>query len=500
MAYVPIRGFEPDIDDTIPGAIPVMDGFLPTLRGLCSVPSQADAGLTGLTATAIASPSIHGAATLQRPDGSYRVFTAIGDGDSSQIWEASSTSWSESGPAAGYSKTANALWTFTQYGNISFAAQRGEPIQYSVSTGAFATLVGAPNATIVLTALEFIVAFDTTDATYGDRPNGWWCSAAGDYTSWTPDIATQANLGLLEETPGRVIAAKMRHSEIVAYKQRGLHVGRYVGSPVVWQWEALSEEVGTFGPHCVVSVRTQHYFPGPDGFYMFDGVRPMNISDNKVDEFFLNSLDYDNAWKIVGTHDEHKNVIWWLYPRLGDSGQLRAYIAYNYKSGRWGYGNFEADWIFNYATTGLTYEDLGTLYSTYEDLPDIPYDALAGPEGSPILATIGDGTSDPKVLKLVTGTSGTTSITTHKIGVDGGTSIVTRIRPRFRTRPTTGTGIVFETDDAGATVTTAVTSVGLSNGAFDYVRASRWQQLKQTYTGNVEILGYDINVQVDGAE
>lgn len=466
--YVPIRGFEPDADDTVPGSIPVMDNFIPTYRGMESAPSL-QSQVPDLTCTSTVTPALQGGYNVHLVDGTYRTFVACGDSTTSKIWEANAGTWSDLVEVAQdtFAISASAFWTFTSFGNISLAVNKATKVLASTAN-TFTTLVNAPKASIITSALEFVLVFDTNEGCYGDSPQRWWCSAAGDYTSWTADIATQATTGLLEETPGKVVAAAPRHSEVIAYKERAIHQGRYVGPPFVWSWEVISEEVGTFGPYCVVQARTHHYFPAHDGLYLFDGVRPYSIGENRVEEYFLDNLDFDNADKIIGGHDEAKNLVYWLYPTSSGAGPLDAYLAYNYRSDKWGYGALNCDWF-------------------------LPYSATAN---KPVLSVI-----KSKALQTWDGAPGTTSLRTHKIGEDGVSSIVTRVRPRFNAYPTgTPTATVLETNNMGEADTTVLTSVGFSNGAFDYIRASRWQQVEQTYTGTVEILGFDIAVDIDGLE
>ena len=41
----------------------------------------------------------------------------------------------------------------------------------------FAPVAGAPKAKILAVLKGFVMAFNTSDATYGDSPDRWWCSA-----------------------------------------------------------------------------------------------------------------------------------------------------------------------------------------------------------------------------------------------------------------------------------------------------------------------------------
>lgn len=481
MPYVPISGFAPDSDPSTPGILVDADDVLPSIRGMVPFPGLADHGSGSVNA------SVRGAASLIKLDDTRRVFVGTPEG----LRELSTATWSDvtrtAASGGSYSTTVNAYWTFAQYGNISFASQKGEQIQ-EMDSGQFENLSTAPGARIVEVVLDFVMAFNTKEATYGDSPDRWWCSGAGNKDTWTPNVATQANTGILYDAPGPITAAKKLGSSIVVYKERSMFFGQYVGPPDVWSFRLLpGTGIGTPGPYGVVDIRSAHVFVGFEDFYVFDGTRPQAIGTNRVAEFFFDDLNHNFKTKIVGFHDRQNWRVTWFYPSIAaDTGSLDSYISYNYRGDRWGFGRYATEFAFEFFTPGVSYDEMGTYYSTYDDIPQADYDELFKPKGAPKSAVFTDN-----MLGTLEAVAGNSWMRTGDTGQDGVITKVERIRPRFKQSPATGTQTLFFRDDLGVSASQA-TIVTLTDGAFDSVYAARWLQSRQDYTGDYELLGWDV--------
>jgi len=87
-------------------------------------------------------------------------------------------------------------------------------------------------------ASGFVLVGDVSDLTgsFGDQPDGWWCSGLFNQAVWTPSVATQCANGRLVTAPGRITAMRELGDDVVAYKARSMFLGRYVGPPIVWSW------------------------------------------------------------------------------------------------------------------------------------------------------------------------------------------------------------------------------------------------------------------------
>ena len=493
--FIPIQGFAPDADTTEPGVLTDADLLVPTLNGMTSLGQDVDQGITG------AGSAPASASTLELLDGTYRTFL----GTNGNLYEIVSAAWtnrnkldSTASATLSYTITANAQWTFAQYGNVSFAATKSNPLQFSDTSGRFADVGGgAPQAVCVASTLDFVMCANTTDATYGDQGDRWWCCAAGDYTSWTADIATQAATGRLQDEPGPIVALKNLGDLVVAYKERAMFAGRYVGPPAIWSWSHVpGTGFGTHSPHAVVNLESAHAFLGQDNFYIYDGTRPTAIGTNRVAAYVLDDLNWQRSNLICGMHDRNNWRIYWWYPSA-NSAVLDKFVCYNYRSNRWGRGTKTVYFAWEYFSSGVSYDQVGTLYTTYDDIPATgTYDDLFTTTSQP-LAAILDSTA---VVYTMTGAGSNSYGITGDMGVDDQLMSLTRVRPRFRTPPTTGTQRHYYRDQLGGTERTSTTSTTLSDGAFDHVWAARWHRVRQDYTGNMELLGWDVDLKPESFE
>lgn len=175
---VPLSGFAPDLDPTTPGVVADCEGIIPTTHGLAAAASLSETPQADLPATATGSYAV----TLL--DGSKRLFGST----ATKVYEASGGTWVDRSRTGDYSGTQRQR--FCVFGNIVLNCNRTQVIGQSLSGAAFTDIAGAPKASVLVSVNGFVMALDTTDATYGDRPDGWWCSGLRDQSTWTPSAAT----------------------------------------------------------------------------------------------------------------------------------------------------------------------------------------------------------------------------------------------------------------------------------------------------------------------
>ncbi len=495
MPYYPIQGYAPDADPTTPGVLKDVDLLIPTLTGMKALPSDSDPGFASV-GSAVRSASI-----LSDIDSNLSVYVGTAD----NLYKQATATWSEiSSSTNAYSLSARARWTFDSF-NIpgddrALAAAHGQDIQFS-SGGDFADLTGAPKVAFICVAEGFLMGANfggtstvgSSSVAYIAAPNRWMCAGRNTTNVWDPSIATQATTGLLTDSPGGITGLHALGTGIVAYKDRSMFFGRYVGPPQVWRFSRIfGDGLGAPSHHSVVDIETAHLFPGVDNFYLYDGTRPTPIGTNTVAEFFMADLNQDFRDQIVGFHDLNDHTVFWWYPSTGSSaGALDKFICYNYRSGKWGGGTKSVSFALEWTATGLTYNDIGTFYTTYDDLPTAPYDT----------AFASTATLKPAIfntdneLKALEGTpANESSYTLWDMGQDHTPILFKRIRPRFKKAPTSGSHFHAYRDVLGED---DISSGGatLQSGTFDYVEEARWHQIRHTYTGDMEILGVDVEFQ-----
>ena len=483
-------GYAPDIDSKTPGIFTDCTNVVPTYKGFASGPGIQQ----GLLAAALAS-TCQGAKLLTKNDGTVRFFAGSG----TKMYEAAASSWTDRTRASGgdYSLAADERWRFAQFGDVSLAAAKTDTLQAS-TTGAFADISGAPQANIVEVVNNFVFLFDTTDATYGDAPNRWYCSALGDHTDWTVDVATQCNTGILTATSGTIYGAKRFGESIIAYKLKSMYYGVYVGPPNIWEFRLLPEDAGAISPEVIVDIgdsqNPKHLFMGFDDFYVFDGARATSIGENRVRNTVFSEIKRTKQHLALAIHDRVGSLVYFFYP-TSDSNTPDACVVYNYRTNTWGRADRTITFGCEYQIAATTYADVGTLYSTYGDMPDVAYGSAFASEGAPAPALFG---TDNKLYTL-DGASVTSSLTTNEFGDDDQFSTLHRAKINYESNPTSSIMTNYYKLDSGDAMTTD-TSTTVSSDRFDVLRSARWHQLGFTFTGNWEASGMRVGLRPDGTE
>lgn len=473
---VPLAGFVPDADPMTPGVLTDCTMLVPTERGFRAAPGEVAAAVDPLPAES------RGLKVVTLLSGGKRLFA----GTQTAAYELTGSTWTNRSRAGGYTGGTENRWTFTQFGNVTIGANQTDTIQAAAATAAFADIAGAPKARIVESVAGFVMAFGTVDATNGDEADRWWCSGLYNHATWTPSQATQAATGRLIDAPGEIRAGRRLGGDIVAYKERAMFLGRYVGPPVIWAWQQITGEVGAVSHEAVVSIGTAHYFMGGDDFWVFDGSRPQSIGAG-IRRWFFSRANRALLYRTQGYYDRVNGTIYWYYASLASSGELDACIAYNARSGKWGVANRRAMDVLTYIETDETFDEFGAGL-TYDELPALAFDSpqwLAGGETAAIL-------TPARTIALLSGRAQASSFTTGALGSEGEVAFVSRVTPRFSQAPTSASMEHAWAESSGLPFTTAKVST-LSKGRFDTLLEARWHRLRVVMQGDAEVSAIDID-------
>jgi hypothetical protein len=475
---IPLLGFVPDAPTTTPGVLTDCTQLIPSERGMQSAPSAI--GVSGVGALP---DDVRGAAVLTNTSGTRRTFA----GTQTKLYELSGTTFSDVSGGT-YTGSSENRWMFAQFGNAAIATNDTERIQQSTS-GTFSNITAAPIARMVLTIPNFVVALDTNDspgsATFGDSPDRWWICAFQDHTDWTPNVTTQCTTGRLIGSGGGLTAGAPFGSGLVAYKAREMFLGQYVGPPVVLQFDRIPGEQGCVGPEAVVDIGGAHIFVGEDNIWLYDGTRPVPIA-SELRQWFFNDISATYKYRTIVTYDRNNGRVWIFYPSTVSSGTPDSAIVYHLLRKRWGRANRTVEAVFNFVTPGLTWDTLNTLSSTWDGLPDIPWDSQSWQAAGRALAFF----DSAHTLKTLTGVGEDAGMTTGDVGDDIGVSSVTRVVLRFETEPTAAT-VTGQTKSGQGATASAAGSGTMANSKFDIRQTGRWHRFSFLFTGNAEVSGFD---------
>ena len=470
----PLLGFAPDMEAPTVGVITDCTNFVPYLTGMEAAPLPATpAGVPVLAA------ECRGAAVATRLDGTRRVIA----GTTTKLYELAGGVWLDRSRAAPYTGGGDTRWSFTQLGDAIIAANRADTIQRSTS-GVFADIASAPKAEIVFSVGAFVMALNTNDGT--EKPNGWHCCASFDDTSWTPSIATQATRGQLVATPGALTAGLRLGEYAVAYKNRSIYLGQYVGAPNVWDWLLVpGGEAGCVGKEALTDIGGAHFFVGPDNFWIFDGTRPQPVGVDQVRQWFYDNSNPSFLYRTKCVFDRQQNRVWVFYPSL-NSEVCNAALVYHVQRKQWGRSDFTVEAAINYIGSGLTIDTLNTVAATIDTLPNVSFDSQYWLAGGASLSFF----STAHQLQSLTGAANTSSFTTGDGGDDDTVTLLKQIRLRYAAAraPTSATATAFRKQTSGGSYTQVKTGT-LNDGKFDVLQSARWHRARFDFVGPVRVTG-----------
>lgn len=444
-----------------------------------------------------------GAAYVRLLDDSSRIFAAT----ATKLYELTSGySWTDVSKGGGtYSNST--YWRFAQFGNDTIATNRVDPVQVSATSGAFANLGGSPpKAAIVEVCNGFVFLLDYNDGVndYGD---GWWCSALRNDASWSPSIATQAANGRLVDSTGRIRGGKALGNLMIIYKEKSMYVGYYDGAPVIWRWELLPGQIGAISQEAIVNTGTMHIFAGFDDFYMMDGSRPVSIGMGKVRDFWNDDCSQTYKYKTVAQHDLVNGVVYFRYVSApSTTGKLDRCLAYNYKVGKWGRDDKDVSVCVEYISGGVTYNSLGSQYSTYDSLPAISYDSPFWSSGNQSIAYFKTTTFELNVL--ASGYTNSSTLSMGWVGDEHKYTTLTQCRIRLssdvQSALTSASAKHYTTEMIGTNNPTLSETVNsdTTKRRFDFDRSSLWHQVvfNFTWSNDFELTGITYYYEPDGEQ
>lgn len=478
---IPLIGFAPDADVTTPGLISECSNLIPYQNGMESAPSPSTPANTPVLPAACL-----GAAVVAKLDDTRRIIA----GTTTKLYELSAGSWADVSRAGNYNGGVDTRWSITQFGDATIAANRADTIQRSTS-GAFADIATAPKAEIVFTVGAFVMALNLNDGT--EKPDGWACSAAYDDTSWTPSLATQATAGRLVATAGRLTAGGRMGEYAVAYKQRSIYLGQYVGAPTVWNWiQVPGGDAGCVGKEAICDIGGAHFFVGDDNMWIFDGTRPIAVADGSVRQWFYDHCNPQYRYRTICTFDRQKNLVWVFFPSNSSSTPDSA-IVYHIVGKRWGIANRSIEAALNYVAPGVTIDGLPAYSATIDGLAPYSFDSQFWLAGGRSMAFF-DTTHQ---LQSLTGTSIGGSMTTGEVGDDNTVSTISRIRLRYAQAPSLATAQVFCQQNSGIGFIPSG-SGDVLDGKFDVRATARWHKATFTFTGPVRVTHMDAELTKAG--
>lgn len=398
--------------------------------------------------------------------GKYAGATNLFAAGATQIFKFDSSDTTLDAVSTTYSSTSS--WDVTQFGSKMIVANGQNKLQaYDMAGGSsFADLsASAPVCKYVTVVRDFVVAADD-----GSDTNKVFWSDINDETDWTPAAASQSDTQIIPD--GGDITGLAGGEYGLIFMERAIYRMSYVGSPLFFQFDAISRTLGCSTNGSIVQFGGITYFLSDDGFYACDGQTTKSIGAEKVNRwFFDNAIPGEIRTSMSATVDPVRKLIAWNFK---NSFGGRYLLLYSIDLGRWSYAETTATSIAFGLTPSATLEQIDN-YNNNLDTLDIPLDSRVWAGG--ILLFM--GVSGQKIISF-SGQNKDASISSGDI--DAGRSVITFARPIIDN----GTGTVSvasrELLSDGISFSTAVAAN--SEGGVPLRSAGRYHRIKMSPTSS----------------
>lgn len=302
-------------------------------------------------ATAIAGSPGGGAAVVA----AYQI--NVGDETQASVTGWGAGGWGLGGWGVGTTSTSQIrIWNHYNFGeDLIFGPKDGAMYYWDQTAGlttrgvALTSLSGASDVPtvqrllMVSDASRFVLAFGCND--YGSSTQDTMLIRWSDQESavnWTPAATNQAGSVRLSHGSAIEAVAQVRQ-EILVWTDVALYSLQYLGPPVVWGSQLLSDNISIVSDRAWATAAGVTYWMGNEKFYMYDGRVQTLTSDLR--QFIFSDFNFNQAQQVFAGTNEQFNEVWWFYCSA-DSTVVNRYVIYNYVEKAWYYGNLgRTAWI-----------------------------------------------------------------------------------------------------------------------------------------------------------
>lgn len=431
------------------------------------------------------------------------AFVFAGDAGKLYTLDPSIFGWKDVSRTPAYTTAAGERWAFTEYGTQIIGTNYSDfPQVYDMNSSTkFSNLTTLVKGRHIATSRGFVILGNTYDALDSAVAYRVRWSALENSSDFNPSVQTMSDW---QDIYGLgAVQAVIGGESVKILLQRGIYLMTFVGTPIIFQFDCLTEEIGCAVPESVIDIGDRVMWLSDDGFYQMVGSnQPQPIGQGQINDYFRGATNPLALNTMRVTCDPNSKLVYWLYASVNSDTPDR-FIVFNYVTGMWSEGECGVPFIFNALSLPTTIEQLDR-YGSVENVP-ASYDSNIWTGGKPYMAGI-DATG--KVYSF-TGQNLISQVETTELAVAsylaaqdpsvrGDRSIVHSVRPLYHgqgavkaaigSRPTTAANVVYGPDVAVN-----------SNGACAVRKEGRYHRCRVTLQGGwSQVMGVQLDATPAG--
>ena len=246
------------------------------------------------------------------------------------------------------------------------ATQENEPLQTFTlgSSSQFADNAGSPpQAAYIAVVGRFLVLSGLLS-----NPFRIHWSALNDTTGWTSGTSSSD----YQDFPDGGIVRGVAGGEFgIIFQDQAIRRMSYVpGSPIIFQIDRITQDLGLFAPYSVVSTGSTIYFHSNKGFQKIEaGGLPVQIGRERVDRTFFDDLDRAELQLFQGAADPRGTRIFWAYKSGSGAADLfDKLLGYDTALDRFFPISASGEYLLGISQAGITLENLDNVSSSIDAL------------------------------------------------------------------------------------------------------------------------------------
>jgi hypothetical protein len=391
-----------------------------------------------------------------------------------------------------YTVSGDDNWEFANWGNtvIAVGGKTDLPQQLSLGAANFANLSTGVKASHIAVMRDFVVLGNVSDSAAQVSRVRW--SAINNPGDFTPSAATLSDYQDLP-TEGGPVNRVVGGETGVVFQRRRITRMTFVGSPLIFQFDTIHNNMGAFCPRSVVAYQNMIYFLSDDGFYALVNQSELQpIGRSRVDNFFFGDVHQQFTQRITAAVDPVNKYVMWAYASNDNpAGNADRLIVYSWAYDKWSLiTGLNIEYLVSSITTGYTLDGLDAINTNLDMLP-VSLDSTQWTGGQVILSAY----DNTHTLGRFNGSAMTAQITTGEFEMfDGQRAYITEVRPLAIGLSASLTVSVLNRNNLTESLSVGAANVAVNATGFAPTRVtSRYQNIQLSVAGNFkQLLGVEV--------